>query len=61
MFAKVKKELKDYVFKTKEETAVKISELMFELSSIQIETCFRKSLNNMVEFWKKLPRESLIS
>jgi len=34
MFAKLKKKLRDYQFKTKEKTAVKISEVMFGMSKI---------------------------
>ena len=57
MFAKIKKKLRDYSFKKKENTSAKVSELMFGMNKIDIETCFRKSMNNMVEFWKKLPRD----
>ena len=60
MFAKIKKELKDYIFQDKESTALKISEIMFGYSNIVIESFFRKSLNNMVDFWKGINREELI-
>ena len=40
------------MFNGKEETSLKISELMFSFDKITIESFFRKSLNNMMEFWK---------
>ena len=61
MFGKIKKDLRDYTFINKEKTSEKISSLMFGYSKIKIESFFRKSLNNMVTFWKTIKREEILS
>jgi hypothetical protein len=33
---------------------------MFGYDSLVIESFFRKSLNNMVDFWKEIKREKII-
>ena len=53
MFGKVKKQLKDFIFRNKEETCLKIQELMFGLDRLTLQKFYRKTLNNMVEFWKE--------
>ena len=60
MFAKTKHVMKDYMFIRKEETSLKISELMFGFDKITIESFIRKTLNNMILFWENLEREKII-
>lgn len=59
MFGFTKKLLKNFMFKTKEEITMKVSQLMFSFDEERMMSFYRKTLSNMLEFWTKLDRESL--
>ena len=48
------------MFKTKEEITMKITEIMFSFDEERIMSFYRKTLSNMLEFWTKLDRKSLL-
>lgn len=51
MFGRTKSMLKEHIFQTKEATASKVAETMFGFRSADIQKFFRRSLNNMLDFW----------
>ena len=51
MFGRTKSMLKEYIFTKKEEAAYKIAETMFGFKEAEIQKFFRRSLNNMLDFW----------
>jgi len=40
--------MRNYVFKTKEDTVKTITELMFDFDKIKMQSFFRKTLDNML-------------
>jgi hypothetical protein len=61
MFGYTKNKLKEFMFTRKEELAMKVASLMFGYEKIRIQSFWRKTLSNMVEFWTKLDREGLFN
>ena len=59
MFGHVKGVMKDYMFKKKEDTAMELMRIMFELNERRIQGFFKKTLNNMNLFWSKLDYQHL--
>ena len=60
MFGYTKKMLKNFMFKSKEEITMKVAELMFSFDEKRMMSFYRKTLSNMLEFWTKLDKESLL-
>jgi len=48
------------MFKSKEEITMKVAELMFSFDKKRMMSFYRKTLSNMLEFWTKLDKESLL-
>ena len=65
MFGHVKSKLKDFEFplKTKkkpEKLAFEVQKAMFQIKKYTFEGFFKKTLNNMLQFWFTLKREKLL-
>ena len=61
MFGRLKKGLREEVLVNKERLTKRISEISFGFNEITMQTFFRKTLNNMIEFLGKLKRDEILS
>ena len=61
MFGALKQSLREEVMVNKERLAKRIAEISFGFSEIAMQSFFRKTLNNMAEFWGKLNRDDILS
>lgn len=61
MFGRLKKVLREEVLVNKERLANRIAEISFGFNEITMQTFFRKTLNNMIEFLGKLKRDEILS
>jgi hypothetical protein len=56
MFGMVKRRLKDYEFKTKEELTKTVIDIFYSLKAHNFNGFFRKSLDNILKYWLYLNR-----
>ena len=61
MFGRLKKGLREEVLVNKELLAKRIAEISFGFNEIAMQTFFRKTLNNMIEYLGKLKIDDIIS
>ena len=60
LFGYVKKKLQDEDIQTKEQVTYSVTDFMFSLKEFYFVGFYRKTLNNMKDFWRSLDRQKIL-
>ena len=53
--------MKDYSFESKEQTAKDLLSMMFGLTEAEIQGFFKRTFQNMIQYWFRLDRRAALS